>query len=69
MVTEEEISVALWSLKAFKAPGPDGLHVGFYQCFWIIVGDSIKEEVKKVFREKKVLEYLNSTNIVLIPKV
>lgn len=69
MVTEEEISAALWSLKAFKAPGPDGLHVGFYQRFWIIVGDSIKEEVKKVFREKKVLEYLNSTNIVLIPKV
>ena len=30
MVTEEEIRAALWSLKAFKAPGPDGLHAGFF---------------------------------------
>lgn len=30
MVTEEEISTALWSLKAFKTPRPDGLHIGFF---------------------------------------
>lgn len=30
MVTEEEISTALWSLKAFKAPRPNGLHAGFF---------------------------------------
>lgn len=29
-VTEEEIKVALWSLKAYKAPGLDGLHAGFF---------------------------------------
>ena len=29
-VSEEEIKAALWSLKAFKAPGPDGLHAGFF---------------------------------------
>lgn len=29
-VTEEEICHALWSLKAFKALGPDGLHAGFF---------------------------------------
>lgn len=69
MVTEEEISTTLWSLKVFKAPRPDGLHAGFFQRFWIIVGDSIKEEVKKVFRERKVIDYLNSTSIVLMPKV
>lgn len=69
MVTEEEISTALWSLKAFKAPGSDELHAGFFQRFWIIVGDSIKEEVKKVFRKRKVPDYLNNTSIVLIPKV
>ena len=50
MVTEEEISIALWSLKAFKAPGPDGLHAGFFQRFWITVGYSVREEVKKAFR-------------------
>lgn len=29
----EEIKSALWSLKAFKAPGLDGLHAGFFQIF------------------------------------
>ena len=59
----------LWALKAFKAPSPDGLHVGFFQKFWLIVGDSIRKEVKRVFNESKVPEYLNKTNIVLIPKI
>ena len=68
MVTDEEISIAVWSLKAFKAPGPDGLHAGFFQRFWHIVGGSVKDEVKKVFRDRKIPEYLNKTNIVLIPK-
>ncbi|KAL0012214.1 hypothetical protein SO802_007322 [Lithocarpus litseifolius] len=45
------------------------LHAGFFQRFWIIVGDSVREEIKKVFRDRKIPEYLNSTNIVLTPKV
>ena len=45
MVTEEEIKAALWSLKAFKAPSPDGLHVGFFQRFGLVVGRSVSEEV------------------------
>ena len=30
MVTDAEIKDSLWALKAFKAPGPDGLHAGFF---------------------------------------
>lgn len=30
MVTREEIKEALWSSKAYKAPGLDGLHAGFF---------------------------------------
>ena len=33
-----------------------------------MVGRSVSEEVLAIFREKKILEYMNSTNIVLIPK-
>ena len=29
-VSDDEITTALWSLKAYKAPGPDGLHAGFF---------------------------------------
>ena len=32
-VDDEEIKTALWSLKPFKAPGPDGIHAGFFQYF------------------------------------
>ena len=30
LMTEEEVKLALWSMKAFKAPGPDGLHAEFF---------------------------------------
>ena len=33
------------------------------------MGDSVKEEIRNVFLCRKILDYLNSTNIVLIPKV
>ena len=69
MVTLEEIKEALWSMKPYKSPGPDGLHAGFYQRFWLTMGDSVKKEVMKVFLDRKVPEYLNKTLIVLIPKV
>ena len=69
LVTPEEIKDALWSMKPFKAPGPDGLHAGFFQRFWLLVGVSVREEVMRVFTSRKVPDYLNKTLIVLIPKI
>ena len=69
MVSIEEIKEVLWSMKPYKAPGPNGLHAGFFQKFWLLVGDSVRKEVEKVFIERKFLEYLNNTHIVLIPKI
>ena len=69
IVTEDEIRAALWSLKAFKASSSDGLHAGFFHRFWLIVGSSVSDEVKKVFVERRVPEYLNRTHITLIPKI
>ena len=69
MVTKEEIKDALWSIKAFKALGLDGLHASFFQRFWLVVGDSVVEEVMKAFEKRRVPEYLNETHIVLIPKI
>jgi ribonuclease HI len=54
--------------KPFKAPGPDGLHPGFFQKCWPQVGDSIYQEVSQIFQSGKMPEYLNSTLIALIPK-
>ena len=69
MITHEEIKEALWSMQPYKAPGPDGLHVGFFQRFCLLVGDSVREEVENVFLTRKVPKYLNKTHIVLIPKI
>ena len=66
---EEEIKSALWSLKAFKAPGPDGLHAGFFHRFWLVVGKSVIDVIKKIFTERTIPEYLNRTLIALIPKI
>jgi len=43
-------------MKPYKAPGPDGLHAGFFQRFWLTVGDSVRKEVEKAFVERKVPE-------------
>ena len=69
MVSIEEIKKALWSMKPYKAPSLDGLHASFFQRFWLIVGDSVRKKVEKVFIEKTVPEYLNNTHIVLTPKI
>ena len=67
-VTEEEIRTGLWSLKAFKAPGPDGLHVGFFQHFWVDVKNSVCNEIKEVFIKEAVPSFINETLVTLIPK-
>ena len=67
-VTVEEIRASLWALKPFKAPGPDGLHAGFYQHFWMEVKNSVCEEIKGIFMHGAVPSYLNETLISLILK-
>ena len=69
MVTIEEIKSALWSMKPYKAPSPDGLHMGFFQRFWLITGDSVRREVERAFTSTRVPDYLNKTLIILIPKM
>ena len=66
--SDGEIWNALKLMKPYKAPGVDGLHVGFFQRFWLVVGDLVKREIKEVFMKQKVPEYLNQTLIALIPK-
>lgn len=55
-------------LKPFKEPGLDGLNVGFFQQIWLLVGGSVKKEIKHIFMTRVVPEYLKKTLITLIPK-
>ena len=63
-----DIKTALWSFKPFKAPGPDGLHAGFYQKFWPVVGEAVCKVVLEAFRSGSVPAYLNQTLLVMILK-
>ena len=49
-----EILFALNSVKAFKAPRLDGIHARFFQRFWMVVGDLVKFEVKRIFQNRKI---------------
>ena len=68
MPFDREIWDALRSMKSYKASGSDGMHAGFYQRFWLIVGESVRSEVKQILASQKVPDYLNQTLIALIPK-
>lgn len=35
-LSDEDIAAGLWSLKAFKALGPDDLYAGFFHWFWVL---------------------------------
>ena len=67
-VDAKDVKLSLWSLKAFKALGLDGLHPGFFQKCWPTVGESVVNEVRQIFSTGKMPEYLNRTLISLIPK-
>ena len=47
---EFEILNALKSIKPFKAPNLDSIHVRFFfQRFWMIVGEFVKVEEKNIY--------------------
>ena len=68
-VSDDEIKAGLWSLKAFNVQGPDGLHAGFFQRFWLVVGTLVVEEVRKIFTAMEIAEELYRTHITFIPKI
>ena len=68
-VTDQEIKDTFWSLKANKAPGPDGFSAGFFKTSWAIVGRDVIQAIRTFFESGKLLTEVNSTIIALIPKV
>ena len=67
--TRDEIKSALFNMAPFKAPGKDSLHVRFFQKSWDVVGDSLCEFALTFFASGTLLEGMNDTSLVLIPKV
>jgi hypothetical protein len=55
-------------MQPLKAPGPDGLGVGFYQKHWAIVGDGVRKAILNFLNSGIFDPSLNLTYIALIPK-
>ncbi|KAL6134561.1 hypothetical protein ACLB2K_066792 [Fragaria x ananassa] len=68
-VTEQEIFAVVNSIGALKAPGPDGIHASFYQNCWQEVKESVIPMIQACFNDGNNLNFINHTNIALIPKV
>lgn len=68
-VTDIEIRDALFSLGDLKALGPNGFLAIYYQKCWNFCKEDIYNMVRSIFVEKTFLRNLNSTHIVLIPKI
>lgn len=69
MFTEEEVLEGLKDCNKEKAPGPDGFPMGFLQDFWPVIKKNVMKLFEDFHRTGKFLKSINSTFIVIIPKV
>ncbi|KAH1048012.1 hypothetical protein J1N35_038796 [Gossypium stocksii] len=66
---EEEIRDAIKWTGPTKAPGPDGFPAIFFQKYWDIVGKDVVDYCLGILNDKKEVNSVNLTDIMLIPKV
>lgn len=61
--------MAVKSMTPLKASGEDSFPALFFQKYWHIVGDEVSNFCLEVFNGKKSIRGINSTIIMLLPKV
>jgi hypothetical protein len=62
------LASCIFSMKASKAPGPDGFSAGFYHKSWPIIGEEVMDSILEFFHLGKVLREVNATIITIVPK-
>ncbi|XP_074283335.1 uncharacterized protein LOC141607886 [Silene latifolia] len=67
--SEEEISQEVFCIPNDKSPNPDGYTSCFFKASWDIIKNDVCHAVKDFFENRRLLKQLNSTTLVLIPKV
>lgn len=66
---EEEIKEAVWDCGSLKSPGSDGFNFKFIKSFWILLKNDVYRSAKEFHRNEVLPRGVNSTFIILIPKV
>uniref|UniRef100_A0A3B4GKJ1 Reverse transcriptase domain-containing protein n=1 Tax=Pundamilia nyererei TaxID=303518 RepID=A0A3B4GKJ1_9CICH len=67
-VTEEEVRLAINSLKGGKAPGPDGFCPEFYKTLIHLLAGPLTDMFLDAFKNEKLPSTLRQANILLILK-
>lgn len=69
-LSEEEVYQAVNLMSPVKAPGPDGLHVNFYQWNWSVIKKHVTKLVADIWtqRQRQRLHEVNKVRVILIPK-
>lgn len=67
--SDMEILTSISSMHPFKALGMDGFPTSFFQKLWSIVGDSVVDLCLNILNNEEVMDSINHTRIVLIPKM
>lgn len=68
-ILEVEVKEAVFQMGGMKAPGPDGFQGMFYQTYWDTIFAEVQGTMKDFFEGAVSPISLNSTHLVLIPKV
>jgi hypothetical protein len=68
-ISDEEIKTALFEMKPFKAPGPDGFQAFFYQTRWRIVRPVVWRYIRDMVEGKVEMSGVNHSYLVLLPKI
>ncbi|KAL2249828.1 UNVERIFIED_CONTAM: hypothetical protein Sindi_2456500 [Sesamum indicum] len=67
--SEEDVKNATFDIAKDKASGPDGYSSGFYKATWLVIGKEVMKVVLDFFATGRILKQINSTILMLIPKV
>lgn len=67
-LSRKEVVDTILSFKPLKAPGPNGLHLFFYQQYLNLVGDSVINLCNQIFTNFSIPDVINNTYLCLIPK-
>ena len=67
--SEDEIKQTVWNCDSFKSPSPDGINLGFIKDFWELLKEDLLRFFNDFHRLGRLTKGINSTFIVLIPKV
>jgi hypothetical protein len=64
-INNDEVKKVVFSMYPWKAPGPDGFSVGFYQKSWDIVGGSVCNFVCDVWHKPISVSFQKSSTLSL----